>query len=73
MSCQLISCEVVDEEKLVGLWMKLENLYVTKSLTNKLYLKRRLFSLHMKEGMPLKEHFDELNAILMDLKNVNRR
>jgi len=44
---------------------------VTKSLTNKLYLKQRMFSLRMNEGRPLKEHLDELNTILMDLKNVD--
>ncbi|GKF04690.1 hypothetical protein Tco_0035358 [Tanacetum coccineum] len=31
---------------------------------------QRLFSLRMKEGSSLKEHFDALNSILMDLKNV---
>ena len=62
--------EVADEETAATLWLKLESLYMTKSLTNKLLLKQRLFSLRMKEGMPLKEHLDELNSILMDLKNV---
>ncbi|KAJ9538194.1 hypothetical protein OSB04_030927 [Centaurea solstitialis] len=62
--------EVADEESAASLWLKLESLYMTKSLTNKLLLKQRLFSLRMKEGMLLKEHLDELNSILMDLKNV---
>ncbi|KAJ9561973.1 hypothetical protein OSB04_007133 [Centaurea solstitialis] len=62
--------EVADEESAASLWLKLESLYMTKSLTNKLLLKQRLFSLRMKEGMLLKQHLDELNSILMDLKNV---
>ncbi|GJU08707.1 hypothetical protein Tco_1125137 [Tanacetum coccineum] len=53
-----------------GVWKKLEKLYMTKSSTNKLLLKQRLFSLQMKEGPTLKDHLDALNSILMDLKNV---
>ncbi|GJQ92982.1 retrovirus-related pol polyprotein from transposon TNT 1-94 [Tanacetum coccineum] len=63
--------EVADEETAAGVWKKLEKLYMTKSLTNKLLLKQRLFSLRMKEGSALKDHLDALNSILMDLKNVD--
>ncbi|KAL6187836.1 hypothetical protein ACLB2K_039231 [Fragaria x ananassa] len=45
-----IITEVAEEETAAGLWLKLESLYMTKSLTNKLLLKRRLFSLRMKGG-----------------------
>nr|GEV13195.1 retrovirus-related Pol polyprotein from transposon TNT 1-94 [Tanacetum cinerariifolium] len=62
--------EVGDEETTKGVWKKLETIYMTKSLTNKLLLKQHLFSLRMKEGSSLKEHLDALNTILMDLKNV---
>ncbi|GJW07978.1 retrovirus-related pol polyprotein from transposon TNT 1-94 [Tanacetum coccineum] len=62
--------EVVDQETTVDVWKKLEKLYMTKSLTNKLLLKQRLFSLRMKEGSTLKDHLDALNSIMMDLKHV---
>nr|GEV79101.1 retrovirus-related Pol polyprotein from transposon TNT 1-94 [Tanacetum cinerariifolium] len=62
--------EVGDEETTAGVWKKLETIYITKSLTNKLLLKQRLFSLRMKEGSLLKENLDALNSILIDLKNV---
>lgn len=62
--------EVGDEETEKGVWEKLETIYMTKSLTNKLLFKQHLFSLRMKEGSSLKEHLDALNSILMDLKNV---
>jgi len=44
---------------------------MTKSLTNRIYLKQRLFTLHMREGTPIKEHLEELNKILMDLINID--
>ena len=46
---------------------------MTKFLTNKPYLKQRLFTLRMKEGMPIKDHLDELKKILIDLKNIDVR
>ena len=41
MSCLAddVITEVSDEETDAGLWLKLESLYMTKSLTNKLLLK----------------------------------
>ncbi|GJY33991.1 retrovirus-related pol polyprotein from transposon TNT 1-94 [Tanacetum coccineum] len=62
--------EVADEEMASGVWKKLEKLYMKKSLTNKLLLKQRLFSLRMKEGSALKDHLDQLNSILIVLNNV---
>ena len=42
-----IIMEVADQETAVELSLKLESLYMTKSLTNKLLLKQQLFSLRM--------------------------
>ncbi|KAG6390907.1 hypothetical protein SASPL_148652 [Salvia splendens] len=62
--------EVANQETAVALWTKLESLYMTKSLTNKLLLKQRLFRLHKQEGKPLRDHLENLNKILLDLRNV---
>ncbi|KAG6396654.1 hypothetical protein SASPL_142809 [Salvia splendens] len=63
--------EVAEQETAATLWTKLESLYMTKSLTNKLLLKQRLFRLRMQEGMPLRDHLENLNKILLDLRNVD--
>lgn len=39
--------KVALEKTDAGLWQKLENLYIAKSLTNRLYLKKQLFSIQM--------------------------
>ena len=40
-----IITEVADQATVAEIWLKLELLYMTKSLTNKLLLKQQLFSL----------------------------
>lgn len=66
-----IITEIAEEETASGLWLKLESLYMTKSLTNKLLLKQRLFSLRMHEGTQLRDHLDQLNTILLELRNID--
>ena len=66
-----IITEVADQATAAEFWMKLESLYMTKSLTNKLLLKQRLFSLRMQSDSPLREHLKKLNSILLDLRNLD--
>jgi len=40
---------------------------MTNSLFNKLFLKKQLYSLRMKEGTPVLQHLNEFNRILSDL------
>ncbi|MBA0838190.1 hypothetical protein Goarm_010269, partial [Gossypium armourianum] len=66
-------CEELDEV-LMGntssaLWKRLETLYATKSLANRLKLKH-LFTFHMNEGEPLRDHISQSITLLNDLKNV---
>ena len=64
--------EVSDEET-AGLWLKLESLYMTKSLTNKLLLKQRLFGLRTAECTQLREHLEQLNTLLLELRNIDAK
>src|SRR3954466_14298549 len=60
--------EIATKKTASDAWKKLEELYSRKSLTNRLYLKKRLYNLRMVEGTPLKQHLDVFNSIIMDLQ-----
>ena len=60
---------MVSETTAAGLWMKLEKLYMTKSLTNRILLKRQLYGLRMKEGTSIDDHLNAFNTLLVQLKN----
>ena len=62
---------VMDEESPAAVWLKLESWYMSKSLTNKLYLKQRLYGLKMAEGLDLSQHINVFNKIIKDLKRVD--
>ncbi|GJT13376.1 retrovirus-related pol polyprotein from transposon TNT 1-94 [Tanacetum coccineum] len=51
--------EVNKESSAAGVWLKLETLYMTKSLANKLYLKKKLFTFYM--------HSDQVLMLLTSL------
>ncbi|GJR40443.1 retrovirus-related pol polyprotein from transposon TNT 1-94 [Tanacetum coccineum] len=62
--------EVTGETTAAGVWSKLETLYMTKSLANKLYLKKKLYTFCMPVGGKISEHIDEFNKIVLDLANI---
>ncbi|XXG39781.1 hypothetical protein AAC387_Pa01g0653 [Persea americana] len=63
--------KVVQEKTAAGIWQKLENLYITKSLMNCLYLKKRLFTLQMHDGTSVSTHLDSFTKAIMDLENID--
>ncbi|KAH9716260.1 hypothetical protein KPL71_021398 [Citrus sinensis] len=63
--------EVAKERTVAELWAKLENLYMTKSLANRLCIKKRMFSLKMAEGSSLEEHIDEFNKVCDTLETID--
>ncbi|GKB20019.1 hypothetical protein Tco_0853942 [Tanacetum coccineum] len=42
-----------------GVWSKLETLYMTKSLANKFYLKKKFYTFYMPAGRKISEHIEE--------------
>jgi hypothetical protein len=61
---------IVGEETTTGLWTRLEGLYMTKSLTNRIYLKRQLYGLRMKEGMKVIDHLSTFNTLIVQLASM---
>lgn len=55
-------CNIVEE---------IEELYMTKSLANKLRLKERLYTIHMSEGTSVQSHLNEFNSIIVDIESLD--
>ena len=57
----------MNDETTAALWCRLETPYMVKSLSNKLFMKKQLYSLRMKEGTPILQYLNAFNRILSDL------
>ncbi|GKA82952.1 hypothetical protein Tco_0789700 [Tanacetum coccineum] len=55
----------------VGIWTKLTSLYMTKSLANRLYLKKKLYTYYMSPSTKLGDHINEFNKLILDLTNID--
>ena len=51
---------------------KLESIYMSKSVTNMLCLKKELFGLKMKPGTSLREHLNEFNRLVTQLASIGK-
>ena len=55
----------VHEEKTTSsLWKRLGAIYQGKSLVNKLFLRKKLYSLKMKEGASVADHLNAFNMLI---------
>ena len=54
-----------------GIWKKLETLYMKKSLANRLYLEKKLYTFHMHPGKSQSEHIDEFHKLVGDLAAID--
>ena len=61
---------VMRETKAKEIWKKLEDKYMTKSVENRLYLKKKLFHFQYRAGISMSEHLNDYNKILADLQNL---
>ena len=53
------------------LWRKVEVKFMTRSIENRLYLKKKLFRFTYKEGTSMRNHLDAYDKILADLRNLD--
>lgn len=62
--------EISRETTAAAVWRKLEKLYMTKSLANRLFLKQRLYSYKMADDKNITGQIGEFVKILDDLENI---
>ncbi|GJR16266.1 retrovirus-related pol polyprotein from transposon TNT 1-94 [Tanacetum coccineum] len=63
--------EVTKEISATSAWTKLTSLYMTKSLANILYLKKKLYTYYMILGTKLGDHIDEFNKLILYLEIID--
>ena len=61
--------KVDKEETLAKIWRKLEEQFQKKSLTNKIYLKERIFGFKMSHSKTLEKNLDEFLRLHIELAN----
>ena len=61
---------VSKEKTAAGVWSKLEGLYMTIFLANRIYLKQALYSFKMSEDKVLVEQLNMFNKLILDLEII---
>jgi hypothetical protein len=61
---------VSKEDRAKYLWDKLGNLYQSKSLVNKLFLRNNLYNLRMRDGDSVEENLNSFNTMVSQLVSV---
>lgn len=62
--------QIDGEETAFGAWKKLEELFMAKSLTNRILLKERFLGFHMDPCKNLEQNLDELKKIAIALASI---
>ncbi|KAG8481615.1 hypothetical protein CXB51_026469 [Gossypium anomalum] len=60
--------DVMKEKTATALWKRLEQICMSKTLTIKLHMKRRLYAHRLKEGASIHEHLTVFKEILLNLE-----
>ena len=68
-----IKYTVLNETTPTKMWKKLEEIYVSKSLTNRLSLKIDLYTLIIEEEGNLHDHINEFNGLVYQLLSVGEK
>jgi hypothetical protein len=65
-----ILLNVSEEATTKDLWDKLGKLYQSKFLVNKLFLRKKLYNLRMRDGDSVAEHLNAFNTVVSQLVSV---
>ena len=68
---QDLKYDVMNETSTKSIWEILASKYLTKSVENRLHLKRRLYHFQMKGGIFISDHINNYKKLLADLTNLN--
>lgn len=66
----VVLLNVLDEKTANSLWERLAAVYHAKSLVNKLFLRKKLYSLRMEEGGSLTDHLNSFNLLAAQLTSA---
>ena len=61
---------VITVKTTAEMWSKLQGLYMTKSLSSKLYWKKQLYGLRMSEGNSITDHLNSFNRICSEILGI---
>jgi hypothetical protein len=67
----LVLLNVLGESTANELWDKLGNLYQSKSLVNKLFLRKKLYHIRMEDGVSMTKHLNSFHTLVSQLVSVN--
>jgi hypothetical protein len=62
---------VSEEATTKDLWEKLGKFYQSKSLVNKLFLRKKLYNLRMRDGDSVADHLNAFNTVVSQLVSVD--
>jgi len=65
-----VAFNIAKEKTTAGLMKALSSMYEKPSVSNKVHLMRRLFTLRMTEGASVAQHINELNIVTIQLSSV---
>lgn len=60
--------KVVKEKSAAEIWLKLEQVFITKTLPNRIYLKQKFYSFKMNENKSIDHNIDEFTKLVSDLE-----
>ena len=62
--------KVIKEKTAAEMWLKLEQLFMSKALPTRIYLKQRFHSFKMDETKSIEENLDDFMKFVSDLENL---